>query len=200
MKYQFASYKLFDIDFAIIALPPDDAVTTTPMLASALDVETQTIWRNFDRNPTLFNPVRCTSSTRNALHESIIGLVREHKDSFGVKRVRKDMVLWTETDMYVHCQLSRSPRAAQFILHNAQHLKEWRRANIPLGAPSQEQLKQLMAENEELRAALTALSTQFTELREQVQILSAPLQQQASAAGQTLSLHRHTKGVRNLPN
>jgi hypothetical protein len=149
-NYQYTEYTFLGVTFSAIVLPDTQIVTTTAALAVALDTPAKVLRGNYQKNAHMFNPLRASLSGPKEIRE----LLRRHGESFGVQRIREDLLLWTEEDIYMHCHLSRSERAAQFMQHNVRFLREWRVANIPLNAIPPERFAQLEATCGELQARL----------------------------------------------
>jgi hypothetical protein len=187
---RYAEYPFLGLVFGVIELPDGQVVTTTMALAAAIGSEPRTLRANYENNRQMFSPLRGNSNGS----KEILQLLREHKERFMVRRLKDDLLLWTEEDMYMHCHFSRSERAAQFMQHNVRFLREWRMANIGLSTIDQERFVKLETENAELRSQLLAIGERVDAI-----VAASPyLEKTASLAGGILAAQRGTKAARTL--
>jgi hypothetical protein len=156
-NYRYAEYHFLGLVFGVIELPNGDVVTTNMALAAALGVNPGTLREAHSAHPQSFRPL----SVSTADGKEILEMIRRHRAAFMTRRVRQDLLLWTEADMYMHCRYSQSPRADQFMRHNVEFLRDWRRANVHLDGVSDERFarleelcERLEARNNELQGRL----------------------------------------------
>jgi hypothetical protein len=127
----------------------------------------------------------------------------QNKAIFGIKRLRKDMHLWTEDDILTFAFLAQSQRGLEVKRELKKFLKEQALKNY---VPRQDwdqllaSYAALYAQNQSYEAALQALQAQFQELSARLSDLEQAkpaLQATASAAGTALAAQRFTKNLRN---
>jgi hypothetical protein len=153
-NYRYAEYPFLGLVFGVIEGPDGQVVTTTMALAAAIGVEPRTLRMNHENNTHMFNPLRGNSIGA----KEIIQLIQQHRERFMIRRMRDDLLLWTEEDMYMHCHFSRSERAAQFMRHNVRFLREWRMANVRPSPFSEERFAQIEATCKEMQKRLDDLT------------------------------------------
>ena len=183
-------------DFSCAMVEDDNGKmwTTTAGIALALHADDKTILKIHGRHKEQFeDSLRVANRHSNEQFEmdasgtncSSKSQVREflakNMLQFGVKRMRKDLHIWSEDDVLVFAVLCRTPHAnivrkefLQFIKDNLR--REYRREYAQLRAEHDELLQRMVA----VEAALPSIN------------------QSASASGAALRAHRGTKAIREL--
>ena len=168
-----------DRSFAFVEDETSDSklLTTVAVVAPSIGLEVGSLRAMIRNNREEFEVPRL-SAISNPAKEFIVA----HRKEFGITRLRDDVILLTEDDYLMACAMSRTDvgRAAR------KHYVQWQKERARRGYVSMEQFLKLGEE-------LASLRLEMNQLGESLKL-------QASAAGQTLSLHRHTKDIRNLVN
>jgi hypothetical protein len=172
-----ASYALFNINFGVIVLDDGQVLTTTAALSAALGINEQTLLKNYHQHKHRFIGLSITDSNTKG---EALNLIRSNRASFHSKRIRNDMHLWCEEDIYTHCWLSNSPRAVEFMQYTARHLREWRQKNIPLNY--QQQINTL-------QEAVSLLQAQFQQVIDERDHYKKQFELSGSYHGAGLQLH-----------
>lgn len=154
---------------------------TSPVIASALGIDEITLRTMYHYHHDEFEPVRLESM-------NAYDFLKQHKQEFSIKRLRKDMHLWTEDDMITFAVFSKSDRAREFRRGLKQFIKQQAR-------------RQYISKEE-----YDTLAEHYANLYQQFQLLTKRvgdieqaqphLQATASAAGAALSHQRYTKRLR----
>jgi hypothetical protein len=122
--------------------------------------------------------------------------LKDLKEALGLKYTRSDVRLLTDADFLY---LSAHVQSEQAINLNQSYfafiIQQTRESMV-----SREEYMALKIHYDKLEEQNAKMEERLSRLEAEKAELAQPLRAQASAAGQTLSLHRYTKEVRNLPN
>lgn len=150
---------------------------TSPAVCRALQIHKSTLSELYRTHSDEFDCLRVSNSDSKKFLD-------QHRVEFGIRRLRKDMRLWSEDDLIVIAMLSRSPVSKEF----RQELKKFVKAN---------------AVREVLKDYVT--KEQYNELVERMasfeQLMSEgqpALSQSAAAAGSALNAHKKLRHLRRV--
>jgi hypothetical protein len=153
-------------------MPNGDAYTTTASLAQALGVNERMLKNNYRRNPEDFSPTNLSMMLKGPAGTPTgveLDYFRANRSMLNIKRVKEDLVLWPEEDMYVHCTYCKSKQARIFAKKMALDMKERHRLygfNEIDGHPT------------------------VIKLQQEIEQLKSISRESASKAGSSLRLHR----------
>jgi hypothetical protein len=153
--------------------------TTGSVLAGALGVTPQNLRSIYANHRDEFDGVSVNAIDANEF-------LQQHKEAFGVQRVRQDMHLWTEDDMILFAALSNSDQGKEFRKGMKQVIKTQARKGLITKEYFDSVVSQLVAQNVELLERVTA-----------VEAAQPAFDRAASAAGTMLQAQKHTKGFRS---
>jgi hypothetical protein len=120
--------------------------------------------------------------------------LEQHREMFGVQRLRQDMHIWSENDMLMHAMIARSSIGRQFRKGLIELIKKSAVIEVPTVQENQNLMEQLRL----VRADNAIMSERLTALEEVFSWAKPKLQKAASAAGAALSAQRGTKEIREL--
>jgi prophage antirepressor-like protein len=128
----------------------------------------------------------------------VLELLAMHKDSFHIKRLRDDIILWPEDDMILLACMSQTPIGHDFRRWMVAHIKE----NASRSAITIERVEQILTEKTtairvECQDKLDEMQKQLDELRDVRAALFPTVSSLLSNAGSSLNLGRKLKAVRD---
>lgn len=132
-----------------------DLWCTSAQLCGALGIEPKALRELKRRNPEDFDLL---SATENGAKEFFL----KNKAEFGVRRVRKDMTLWSEDDMITVAILSRSAVAREFRKELRQFIKESARKDLLAGYVTREEHERILMEFGKMVTEFEALKRLLT--------------------------------------
>lgn len=148
---------------------------TTKQLAEALQTTESHVRRIKDRHSDEFDGL----SKTNCLAKDFLA---RNKSEFGIKRLREDVLIWSEDDMIMAAILIKSPVGKEF----RKDLRKFVKANAMRGMVPVELVNRLIAETQEARAETAEMRSEFVALKEY-------LEASASLSGKALSVHKQAK-------
>lgn len=165
----------------VVPMIEDDAgelYCTSEVLCKVLGITPQALWKVASRHKKQLSE-NCMTNCQ------AIEYVRKNKEALGIKYLREDMRLWTETDMIRISMFSNSAVALEFQEGIIKLVKE----NARRGYVPQEQYQAIVQQ-------LETTSARLDRLEELMEIARPSLQSAASAAGAALWAQRGTKAIR----
>jgi len=145
---------------------------TTKVLCDGLYLSEEAVKKIYSRHSDEFG---CLTVTNSPYKDFMV----QNKDVFGMKRIRDNMRMWTESDMLMFAILSKSGVSKDFRRQLIQFIKE----NARRGYVTQDVYQRTMARLDNVERALMAAGF--------------ALGQNASSAGALLNQQKKSKAVRN---
>ncbi len=182
--------KLIQWSFHNISMPmmEDDEgelYCTSEILCSSLGITKEALKQVAQRHADELAGLRVTNCNSK---EFIIN----NKEQLGIRRLRKDMRLWTEDDMLLIAMFSKSGVSKEF----RQELLRFIKTNARRGYVSIEQHEALSARLLATQEDHQAVVTRLEKLESIVELSLPALKEAASAAGTALAAQRGTKAIR----
>lgn len=160
-----------------------DLYCVNKALVQMLGCNTNYLQRTLRNNLKEFELLRPSSGWSK---EELLNFIRQNKSIFGISRVKEDLNIWSEDEVFTFAFLSRTDRAIQCRTEFRIFLKQHRTISVV----SIEQYNKLIEENKQL-------NTRTTALEEMVMRLVHPMDRAASNAGRTLGAFRGTRDLRD---
>jgi hypothetical protein len=163
--------------------------TTTPILASALGVEVNSLRQIFKRHQDELDGICVQEMHANGdcvTDSDATSFLQANKETFGLKYVRGDMHLWSEDDMILIAGLTRTETGKAFRKEMVKAIKAQARKDLITKEYFDSVVAQLVQQNQ-------ALQVQVNEIRE----AQPHLNDIASNAGHLLRNQRFTKPFRS---
>jgi prophage antirepressor-like protein len=157
----------------------DTLYTTTQVLAGVLGVTANNLVALYHLHKDEFDDARV-----NTLHAN--EFLQQHKEQFGVRRVRQDMHLWTEDDMILFAALSRSDQGKAFRKAMKELVKQQARKTLITKEYFDNVVSPLVQQNQALQARVDTIEEAQPHLKHI-----------AKTAGQMLYDQRFTKPFRS---
>lgn len=178
MKFQFVMMTINNLQIPMIRVEGEHYITQKS-LEKLLGVDGGTLRKTFKNRRDEFDGLSVDSIYAN-------DFIKEHKELLGVKRVRRDMHLWSEHDMLTFTMIVRGPRGKelrseliQFIKDNAKY------ETVP------------QAEHDKALSRLDQVERELERLRGDMEMLKPLLKEQARLSGKSLRMQRETKHLRD---
>lgn len=162
------NWKFDSLEVVMIEDDQGELYTPSSVLAKALGVSTDDL-----RNRYIANKIEYDGLSAGSIYAK--EFIKLNKHLLGVRRVREDLHLWSESDMILHAMYSRTPQGRRFRKDLIAFIKQ----HAVRSGVYQEQLDALRAEIEELRQVVSSTG----KARDRA----------ASLAGAGLQVHRNTK-------
>jgi hypothetical protein len=173
----------------IVPMMEDDQkclVTSGPILCAALGIAPKTLDKIAARHAHRFSWYMETNCL------NISELLSQNRELFGIKRLRKDVKLWSDADMINVAFLSNSPMATHFQESVIELIRQQARKDYL----SPEAFEKIVLQMSEQSAQLMELRADLESLRRVFDLARPSLNNAASAAGIALQAQRGIKKLR----
>lgn len=159
---------------------------TSKAICGALNVNLTALTMCYQRNLLEFG------SPLDSQNVSLREFLKEHKEYLGIKRVKADLNLWSEQQMFLFAVHISSPSSIQF----REELWSFIKQHVQVSTVTLDMYRELESRNESLEARLAMQEHMLLEMDARITAIQTPMDQIATHAGKMLCLQKGTKPFR----